>query len=112
VSNDLHKRVERVLLETLGKSHENVAKAIVRDVLEDERKPLHSDDVWQTKLDAAERDRESILRRYKQARKKLDALHHLSDAWFEMARDEDDPAVAVARKRCAADLRALLEEDP
>jgi hypothetical protein len=65
VSNDLHKRVERVLLETLGKSHENVAKAIVRDVLEDERKPLHADDVWQTKLDAAERDRESIFLRYK-----------------------------------------------
>jgi len=111
VSDDLHKRVERVLLETLGRSHENVAKAIVTE-LEDERAPLHADDVWQMKLDAAERDRESILRRYKQARKKLDALHHLADAWFEMARDEDDPAVAMTRRRCAADLRTLLRETP
>ena len=43
---------------------------------------------------------------------KLAAFHDLTDAWFEMARDEDDPAVAVARKRCAADLRTLLKAPP
>ena len=30
--------------------------------------------------------------------------------WREMARDEDDPAVAAARKMCAADLADALQE--
>jgi len=43
---------------------------------------------------------------------KLTALQELADAWLEMARDEEDPAVAWARKSCVADVRALLKETP
>jgi len=39
---------------------------------------------------------------------RLVQLHGLADKWRTMASDEDDPAVAMARKTCAEDLRALL----
>jgi hypothetical protein len=35
-------------------------------------------------------------------------LLELADKWREMAADEDDPAVASARKQCATDLRVLV----
>lgn len=38
------------------------------------------------------------------------ALDELVAKWTEMARQEDDLAVAIARRMCAADLRQLLEQ--
>lgn len=38
------------------------------------------------------------------------ALDELVAKWTEMARDEDDFAVAIARRMCAADLREVLEQ--
>lgn len=38
------------------------------------------------------------------------ALDELVAKWTEMARAEDDFAVAVARRMCAADLREVLEK--
>jgi hypothetical protein len=107
VSNDLHKRVERVLLETLGRSHEHVAKAIVRDVLEDKRAPLRSNDVWKMKLDAAEaveRDRESILRRYKVLQVRLVKVR----AWLEKS-DEGADALMYDSGPNYAQLADILD---
>jgi hypothetical protein len=66
--------LEQAEIESPWMDSEPILRNVLEFVLEDERAPLHADDVWQMKLDAAERDRESILRRYRVLAAKLDKV--------------------------------------
>lgn len=76
---------------------------------EDERVPLHADDVWQMKLDAAERDRESILRRYKVIQARLVKAR----AWLEESNPGADALMSDSAPNYAQ-LADILDgrEDP